>query len=291
MNNWISNYVNATKKKYQRDLLIPERTIAEGVDKAKAECQKNLDNRLKELSKEYHDQKNRIKEIPLNKEYLITTEPIKTTIKINESSYIIDKNIGLISKDELIKKINPITKGGTTHAEYANQLEKNGCKKTQQFIINENSITDRLQKLKNKQELEDNELKEVTIPGGKMSFKATNNNTIISKKNGEQNKEDLCAEFEKNIGLIKNEDFLVHNLWNPCETNLANKMGQSVQQVTKTEGVNNSGTDDNLEIDDMIAGGKYKKNSKLEKKKTFRYRIKRNKLGRFVKGKTRKSHL
>ena len=34
----------------------------------------------------------------------------------------------------------------------------------------------------------------------------------------------------------------------------------------------------------------YKKNLKLEKKKTFRYPTKRNKLGRFVKGKTRKSN-
>lgn len=301
MNNRIRNYVNSTKSKYQpnnqSNTLIPERTTGEGVDNAKAECQKKIDNRLKELSKDYDNQKNRIEEIPLTNKYLITVEPTITTIKINESPYTINKNIGSISKNDLINSIKNIKggNGGTTSGETAFELEKKECDKKlpEQFKIIENNHNDKVTQLKKEQELEDNNRSDVTIPGGRMSFKATDTNTIISKKNVDQGQKDLCAEFGINIGLIKNED-LVEKSWNYCDNNLATSMGQSVNDVTKKGEISTNAEDTDLHLDDLHHGnfgGKYKKNSKLEKKKTFRYRIKRNKLGRFVKGKTRKSHL
>ena len=137
------------------------------------------------------------------------------------------------------------------------------------------SLNERFVKIRDNKEI----IEEIQIPNEPIIITANNTETIISKT---VNGENLCAEFG-NIGKI-DKDNLNKAEWKTCDSHLATMIKQGVNNVVNAPQFAPNNVD-------VSIGGKYKKNSKLEKKKTFRYRIKRNKLGRFVKGKTRKSHL
>lgn len=234
------------------------------IQKKKDELNKQFD-KLNEAYKNQEKYNVNLEKIPLNKEYLITAEQNKTTIKVDDTEKTFDKNIGSITKDDLITNFITIKGGNSTPQDTAKKLEISGCDKElkkldEQFEINKREHNERLKRLKTKQtKIEDIQQLPVNIPNNKLTIKATNDKTEITYYNN------TTKGIEKNIGMID---------LNNIDNNQNNQSGNTVVNPHKSRFWN---------LIKSVVGGNYTK-------KTFRYPTKRNKLGRFVKGKTRKSN-
>jgi hypothetical protein len=241
--------------------------IGKAVKFEKNKCVEKILQKQKQINFK-NDLSNKIEpeHINLLKTYEIIAEPDKTTIKIDQDTDItIDKNIGEITKQILLdKKII----GGNSENNNKKIIGGNSENNNKKIIGGNNDEHSEIaanleQKYCDKQLSElDDQLKQIKNKRPKIDdiqlMRVNIPNDKLKIKATNQKTEIIYADnnqkiFDKNIGMM------IDQLNQTKVTKLLNKVTSSSE------------------------GGKYTK-------KTFRYPTKRNKLGRFVKGKTRKSN-